>query len=158
MPKLAVRPPEWIDAAPTIAEASVTIDASPAAVWAHIADHESWPTWFEAVKKVERIGTGEGVGSGRRVSAGPITFDEEFTVWDPNEHFAFAVTKSTLPVFRAMIESVRIEPDGDDRCTVTYRQGLEGHRGMGRLVARLGRQLEGNLETALANLRALAGS
>lgn len=153
MPKYAVHPPEWIDAAPTVAESSITIEASPADVWARIADHESWPTWFEDLKRVEPVGSGAGVGSGRRVSIGLITVDEEFTVWDENEHFAFAITKSPVPILKAMIESVRIEPDGSGGCTVTYRQGLEGRRGLGWLVDRVGRQLQKQTGAALVNLR-----
>lgn len=152
MPKLAVHPPEWIDAAPTVAQSSVDIEAPAAAVWARIADHESWPTWFDDIKKIEIVGTGEGVGGGRRVHIGFLTVDEEFTAWDVDEHFAFAVTKTAVPVLRAMIESVRIEPN-DDGCTVTYRQGLEGRRGLGWLIDRLGRQLQGQTAAALSNLK-----
>lgn len=155
MPSMPVQPPEWIDAAPTIAESSVEIDAPASAVWPHIADHESWPTWFRQIKKIERIGEGAGVGSGRRVSIGLVTVDEEFTAWDVDEHFAFAVVKSPIPILKTMAESVRLEALADDRCRVTYRQGLEGRAGCGWLVGRVGNQMQGQTGAALAALKAL---
>ena len=158
MPELDVRPPEWIDAAPTVAESSRQIDATADEIWARIADHESWPDWFTNLKKVERIGTGEGVGSGRRVTIAVLDIDEEFTVWDEGEHFAFAVTKAPIPFLRAMIESVQIEPNGDGGSTVTYRQGLEGRRGCGWLVAQMGKQLQSQTAAALDELATLVTS
>ena len=58
MPKHPVQPPEWIDAAPIIVREEIEIAAPPSAVWARIADHETWPEWFTALDRVERIGTG----------------------------------------------------------------------------------------------------
>lgn len=154
MPTLPVHPPEWIDSAPSVAESSVAIDATPANVWARVADHETWPEWFTDLKKIERIGTGVGVGSGRRVSVAVMTIDEEFTAWTENEHFAFAVTKFPLPVIAAMVESVRIEAT-DAGCQVTYRQGVEGRTGFGWLAARVAKQLQGQTAEALHNLKRL---
>ncbi len=154
MPKLPVHPPEWIDAAPAVAESSASIDASPEAVWVRIADHETWTEWFTDLKKIERIGTGIGVGSGRRVSVALITIDEEFTAWDENEHFAFAVTKSPVPVIAALIESVRIEAT-ESGCSVTYRQGVAGRTGFGWLAKRIAKQLQGQTGAALVNLKRL---
>ncbi|BAN01670.1 SRPBCC family protein [Ilumatobacter coccineus] len=154
MPKLTVHPPEWIDSAPAVAESSVAIDAPPAAVWARIADHESWPEWFTDLKKVERVGTGVGVGSGRKVGIALITIDEEFTAWTENEHFAFAVTKTPVPVLTALVESVRIE-ETEAGCTVTYRQGVAGRTGFGWLAKRIAAQLQGQTGDALQNLKRL---
>ena len=155
MPLMPVHPPEWIDTAPVAVTSTVEIDADPMTVWGFIADHENWPTWFTDLKKVERIGTGIGVGGGRRVTAGPATIDEIFTEWTPGEHFAFAITKMPLPALRAMAESVTIVAEGDG-CIVTYRQGLEPRRGFGRIVERVAVQMKGQTESALANLRRLA--
>ncbi len=148
-----VRPPEWIDSAALIVDESVVIDAPPSAVWPHIADHESWPEWFEALKKVERIGAGVGVGSGRRVFVPGMAIDEEFTAWDENEHFAFAVIGSKAPVLASLAESVRLEPVGDTQCRVTYRQGIEGRRGFGWLVTSVWKQAAKSLPDALAALK-----
>ena len=155
MPLLPVHPPEWIDTAPVIASSNVAIETDPMTVWGFIADHESWPTWFTDLKKVERIGTGIGIGGGRRVHIGKISVEEIFTAWSPGEHFAFAVTKSPVPVLAAMIESVEISPT-ESGCEVTYRQGLAPRRGTGRLVERVGTQLQGQSGAALVNLKRLA--
>ncbi len=67
--------------------------------------------------------------------AARLPLDEEFTAWDEDEHFAFAVVQVRLPILATMAESVRLE-DVDDgaRCRVTYRQGVEGRRGFGWLM------------------------
>ena len=49
MPTHPEHPPEWIATAPISVERSVEIAATPAEVWRHVADHESWPDWFGAL-------------------------------------------------------------------------------------------------------------
>ena len=81
--------------------------------------------------------------------------DEEFTVWSENEHFAFAVVRSRLPILAAMAESVRIEP-AEGGCRVVYRQGLQGRRGTGRLLDAIWKRRGAPaLADALVNLRRL---
>ena len=155
MSGLPVNPPEWIDAAPIRVEQTIEIAAPPAAVWARIADHASWPEWFTALDSVEVTGRASGVGGERRVVVGRLPMDEEFTVWSENEHFAFAVVRSRLPILAAMAESVRIEPT-EGGCRVLYRQGLQGRRGTGRLLDAIWkRQGAPALADALVNLRRL---
>lgn len=81
--------------------------------------------------------------------------DEEFTAWDEDEHFAFAVIGTKLPILAAMAESVRLEPVGEG-CRVTYRLGLQGRRGFGRVLDVIWqRQGARALDDALANLKRL---
>lgn len=155
MPSHPVQPPEWIDSAPIRVERSVDIDAAPAAVWAIIADHEDWPRWFTSLGSVEVTGAAAGVGGTRRVSINRITIDEEFTAWDENEHFAFAVVGTKVPFLDTMAESVRIEPT-DTGCRVIYRQGLQAKRGMGFLLDLAWKPAAKQLTAALASLKALA--
>jgi hypothetical protein len=155
MPSHPVHPPEWIDSAPIVADASIVIQAPPSDVWAEIADHESWPEWFDSLDRVEPGTPSTGVGGTRRVFAGPLSLDEEFTVWDENEHFAFAVTASKLPILAALIESVRLEPvDAGAACRVTYRQGVEGRTGFGWPMKTIWRRAAAGLPVALAALKA----
>lgn len=155
MANLPVNPPEWIDAAPICVERSIDIAAPPHAVWIRIADHLSWPEWFTALDSVQITGASSGVGGGRRVKANRVSMDEEFTVWDDDEHFAFAVIGTKLPILAAMAESVRLEPVGDG-CRVTYRQGLQGRRGFGRVLGAIWqRQGAPALDDALSNLKRL---
>ena len=68
---------EWADGAPLIIRATATSTAPPEAVFAVLADHERWPEWFGAVRRVVVTGAREGVGATRRRAptplAGPIT-------------------------------------------------------------------------------------
>jgi len=155
MPTHTLQPPEWIDAAPIRVERTIDIAASPESVWDRIADHATWPEWFTALDSVVILGSPTGVGGGRRVTATKLTIDEEFTAWDENEHFAFAVVRSKLPVLESMAESVRIEST-DEGCRVVYRQGLQAKRGFGKALALMWKQSEKQLETALQNLKRVA--
>jgi hypothetical protein len=152
-----VQPPEWIDAAPIVVEAQVDIAAPPEVVWGILADHVAWPEWFTALDAVEVTRGGSGVGGGRRVTARRMPLDEEFTVWDENAHFAFAVVHSKLPILDAMAESIRIEPI-DDGCRVVYRQGLQAKRGFGKVLGLIWQGAAKQLRTALDNLRQRAES
>jgi carbon monoxide dehydrogenase subunit G len=155
MANLDVNPPEWIDAAPIRVERSIEIAAPPAVVWARIADHPTWPEWFTALDSVQIMGAASGVGGSRRVTANRVSMDEEFTVWDPDEHFAFAVIGTKVPILAAMAESVRLRPV-DGGCRVTYSQGLAARRGLGRILDAIWRrQGAPALDEALSNLKRL---
>lgn len=136
--------PDWIDQAPITVEESVRIEASPSRVWEQVADHAAWPEWFPGLASVEVTGRASGVGGRRRVVAGPVRFDEVFTVWQPEAHLAFAVTSTTVPGIASLAESVRLQ--GADRGTlVIYRQGVEGHPGVDRVLARAWQRGAGSL-------------
>ena len=154
MPTHTLQSPEWIDAAPIRVERTIDIAAPPEAVWARIADHATWPEWFTALDSVVILGSPTGVGGGRRVTTMKMTLDEEFTAWDENEHFAFAIVRSMLPILDLMAESVRIEPT-DDGCRVVYRQGLQAKRGFGKALGVMWKRSEKQLEAALQNLKRL---
>ena len=109
MPTHPVQPPEWIDSAPIRVERSIDIAAPPSLVWGLIVNHVDWPTWFTTLDSVEVVGAGSGIGGGRRVTMKKLTLDEQFTAWDEDRHFAFAVVKSKIPILDTMAESVRIE-------------------------------------------------
>lgn len=153
MPTHPVKQPEWIDSAPIVVEESIEVDATPAEVWTHVVDHPSWPEWFEALDAVEPGSTSAGVGGTRRVIAKRMLIDEVFTAWDESEHFAFAIVGSKIPLLAAAAESVRLEPIGDGRCRVTYRQGLEGRRGLGWLMKLAWAPAAKGLPSALASLK-----
>ncbi|MFN3257244.1 MAG: SRPBCC family protein [Ilumatobacter sp.] len=153
MPRNVVQPPEWIDSAPILVEREIVIDATPAEVWSRIADHEHWPDWFTSLDTVEVTGRPTGVGGGRTVTVKRISIVEEFTAWDDDEHFAFAVTSSPIPMLRTLAESVRLVPEGDG-CRIVYRQGLSGRRFLGWAMSLAWKQAAKQLEVALSNLKA----
>ncbi len=153
MTAMTTRPLEWIDQAPVRASRTRRIAASPAVVWAAIADHHSWSQWFGPITEVVPGETSEGVGGTRRVIVGKVEVDEEFLAWDPEERFAFTVTASTGPGLRSMNEDVRLTPAGDDATTVTYTMALDP---IGAKVVRplLTPVLRRALDKALAGLAA----
>ena len=125
---LTKQPPEWIHTAPFQASATREIDATPDEVFAALADHETWPEWFDAIIGVERFGEQhEGVGSNRRVFINKrVAIDEEFNVWEPGEAWGFVVLSATVPGLQSMVELVTIDDLGDGRSSVTYKMGIEG--------------------------------
>jgi len=122
---LTPRPLEWIDHAPVRASRSRRIGQPPAVVWPAIADHRGWADWFPRMVSAEPGPTGEGVGGTRRVDVGAAQVEEEFLAWEPERRFAFTVTSSTRPGLVSMNEDIRLTPDGDAACTVTYTMALE---------------------------------
>lgn len=153
MPTHPVKQPEWIDSAPIVVSETVEIDATPMEVWAHIADHASWPEWFEALDDVQPGANSTGVGGTRRVIVKPITIDEQFTAWDEGRHFAFSIVGSKIPMLAAAAESVRLEATELGGCRVTYRQGLEGRRFLGGLMKLAWKPAASGLAPALASLK-----
>jgi uncharacterized protein YndB with AHSA1/START domain len=153
---MAARQPEWIDAAPIRVEATRTIGAPPDRVWDVIADHQGWPQWFPAVRRVEVTGTGTGVGGSRRVTiSGGARFDEDFTAWEPGDHFAFTVVGMRPPLMRSLAESVRLESDGTGT-VVSYRQGFEPRRAVTWVWQQARSRIQSQLEEGLAGLAARA--
>lgn len=148
------QPPTWIDDADIVCHSTIEIEATPAQVWARIADHETWSEWFTTLDKVEVTGAPTGVGGARRATAGRIPLDEEFTVWNENEQFSFAIVKSPLLFLDALAEDIRIEPVGDGS-RVVYRQGITGKRGFGWLAKLAFKSLESETSAGLVRLKAL---
>jgi carbon monoxide dehydrogenase subunit G len=148
------REDSWIEQAPERCSASREIAATPDRIWAELADHESWPEWFEAVKAVTVTGEGEGVGAERSVRLPGLVVDEEIIVWDVGERFAYRATGLSRGTFRSINGRVTIEDHGDGRCRVSYNQGFDPVWWF-RLPFKLARRnLEKNLGAALDGLAA----
>lgn len=144
----------WIDVAPVVLRASRRIDAPTPVVWERIADHASWPQWWDALSSVEPGEPAEGVGGSRRVRlSGGVTIDEEFLAWDEGHRFAFAVTHMKPRLLRSLVEDVRLEADGD-ATIVTYVQAWEP-KGGAPVQALLRRAVGPQIGTALAELARL---
>ncbi|MEP6297316.1 MAG: hypothetical protein ABJ382_08305, partial [Ilumatobacter sp.] len=65
----------------------------------------------------------------------------------------FAIVGSKLPMLAAAAESVRLESIDGGRCRVTYRQGVEGRRGLGWLMKLAWTPARKGLPPALAALK-----
>lgn len=125
MTPMTPRPLEWIDSAPVRASRSRRIAQPPAVVWTAIADHAGWTAWFPRLVSVTPGEVADAVGGTRRVDLGAAAVEEEFLAWEPERHFAFTVTSSTKPGLRSMVEDIRLTPDGDRACTVTYTMAID---------------------------------
>ncbi len=145
---------EWVEQAPIRVEQTVEIAAPPSAVWPFIADHAGWTRWFTAANSVVVTGRGSGVGGRRRVRIGALRFDEVFTAWEPERHFAFAISSSTLPILARMAESLRVEPTTTGT-RVTYRQGLAAHRRFESPLQLVARRLSAELADSLVRLKSM---
>ncbi len=70
--------------ADTVIERSITVGASPEAVWAVLAAFDRISTWADDVEHSSYLTEQtEGVGSTRRVQVGRTVLVERVTEWDP---------------------------------------------------------------------------
>lgn len=152
MKPMTPRTLDWIDQAPAKVSQTRRIAASPDAVWAVVADHANWPTWFPGLKKVVPGETAEGVGGSRTVHLTGMAVEEEFLAWDPGAHFAFTGTGATRGALESLVESVRLAADGDSATTVTYTVALKpsGPSIVGTVVAKIMKQATGKGLAGLA--------
>lgn len=152
--KYSLRPEDvsFVDRAPLRVREEVIVSARPDAVWPALAEADAWPQWFAGVKAVRYTSAApHGVGSTRSVHVGPARFDEEIMAFDPAQHFAFRVMTSNVPVFRAMVEVITLEPVGD-QTRVVYRQALEPRIGFRPITAVLRTQFGRALRKGLRGL------
>ena len=154
MGSLTPRPPEWTDTAPVKVAAARELWATPDEVFEALADHESWPDWFDGVTRVERLGHQHGgVGSRRRVIIGGRgRVDEEFNVWEPGTAWGFTGTDMSPPLLRSLNERVTIQPIGPDRVRVTYLMAIDPRPVVGLVVKVATKRIAKNLAAALESL------
>ena len=154
MPSLTPQPPEWVHSAPFQTSTTRVLDATPDRVFDALADHESWPEWFDAITKVERYGDlHEGVGSKRRIFLNKrVSIDEEFNVWEPGERWGFVVLRSTVPGLNSMSELVTIDDQGDGTSSVTYKMAIDAKFPLSLVLKRAAEPIAQKLGDALENL------
>ena len=158
MGDMTVHRREWNDRAPVRLQVSRPVEASAAAVFAVLADHERWPEWFDVLSKVEVTGASTGVGARRRVHLkGLGAFDEEFYAWEEGREFGFSVVSASVPALKAANELVTISdrPDGNG-VTVTYLQALELTWWSSPLIGLVRRRLLSGLRAGLDSLSVIA--
>ncbi len=93
---------------------SARLSASPAKVFASLAENSDWLKWFPMVKSIEWItGTG-GLGSEREVvlGGGLGHYRERYIAWEPATRYAFTMFGTTSPMFARLAEDFRLTPDG----------------------------------------------
>ena len=139
---------EWAETAPLVVRATATSAAPPDAVFAVLADHERWPEWFGAVRRVVVTGAREGVGASRRVHIPGGVFEEDFIAWDPGQRWAFTVTAARPPICRALVEDCRLTP-ARDGTHIEYRMCFEPTRWAAPVMRLVAGSMRRQLQTAM---------
>lgn len=87
------------------------LEAPPERVFAIFADNNSWPKWFRDMKKAEWLpGPSACVGAHRKVTLKTLVAEETFLAWEPGKRYAFALSKASLPLVRALVEVIDFTP------------------------------------------------
>jgi hypothetical protein len=109
------------------------VAAPRSAVFAVIAEPCTWSSWFPAVRSASYDGEPPyGVGTVRRAHVGATHWVEEMIAWEPDIRWAYVVTRSSVPLARAQVESF-VFNDAAAGTHVCWTLAFEP-----RLLARLG--------------------
>ena len=142
----------FVERAPVVVRAEVTVPASPEAVWPAFAEAAAWLEWFSGMKEARYTSARPyGVGSTRTVVVMGLRADETILAFDPGKCFAFRVDGANLPVLHALVEVVTFEASGAGT-RIVYRQALEPKPWFRPLVPLLRRQMETGLRRGLDGL------
>ena len=142
----------FVERAPVVVRAEVSVPASPAEVWPAFADAPAWVRWFTGMQDARYTSPPPyGVGSTRSVRVMGLVADETILAFDPGKRFAFRVDAANLPMLRALVEVVTLEPDGAGT-RVVYRQALEPKPWLRPLRPLLRGQMERGLRRGLDGL------
>ena len=152
MAALVQRTIEWIDSAPIRIEARSESSASPADVFAVLADHERWPEWFPSVRKVTVTGAATGVGARRRVAIPGATVDEEFIIWELGARWTFTGTAARPRFTKSLIEDCLLSELHSGGTAIVYTMYLDPPAALLPLVKGLTGRLRTNNTRAMVNL------
>lgn len=145
----------FIDRAPTVAEATIEVPASPEEIWPVLADHRRWPEWFGgALEHCEPTSAAEsGVGSTRMIRLrGGALLTERFIAWDEPSVWAFTGIAGRPKVFEALVERIALEPLAPGRTQVTYTMAFRPSRLLRPVAPLVVRGIERSLGGALRGL------
>ena len=117
---------DFIEGAAYRFENVVELEAPPTVVFDIFADGESWPRWFDGIKRVVWTSPEpKAVGTTRTVTLTTMTVHEYFLAWERGRRFAFRFEGSSLPLCRAGIEDYRLEELPGGRTRFHYGVYLE---------------------------------
>jgi hypothetical protein len=143
----------FAERAPYACICDADIAAPPAAVFAALADLDSWPQRFGAATRGEWVTSApHGIGSVRAVQVGALYLVECFVVWEPGARFTFSVIHANLPFARALLEDWRIAPIRRGS-RVTYAIYYAPPFWLRPFAAAITRRLARDATAALANLK-----
>jgi len=114
-------PLSFTESAPYRFENTVMIDATPARVFEIWANAEAQKEWFQDFVENRWKSAAHGVGAEREVELKLLTVKERFLVWEPGKRLAFTIYGITLPLVKAMVEDITLEPVGDRATRMVWR-------------------------------------
>lgn len=114
-------PLSFCESSPYRIENTMEAAASADRVFAIIATGERQAEWFQDFVAC-RWTTAEphGVGAEREIKLKALAVKERFLAWDPGRRISFHIHAITLPLVKAMLEDMVIEPLGPSRCRITW--------------------------------------
>jgi uncharacterized protein YndB with AHSA1/START domain len=149
---LREEPIEFVDRAPIVVRAEVTVRATPERVWTAFADAAVWPQWFKGLKVARYTSPPPyGVGTKRHVELQGFKVDETILAFDVARRYAFRVDSGNLPLLAALVEVVTLEPQAG-ATRVVYRQAFEPSWWLRPVAGLFRRQMERGLREGLAGL------
>ena len=152
MAELTRRTIEWTEQAPVRIEARAESSATPADVFAVLADHERWPEWFPSVRKVTVLGPAAGVGARRRVTIPGASVDEEFIIWEPGVRWSFTGYVAKPGFTRSLVEDCTLRELASGGTAISYTMYLDPPPLLRPLVKALSGRLAANTTKAMTNL------
>jgi len=141
---------------------AIEIAAPQAVVWARVSEHETTPTWVDAVKKVTITREGRlarnGLGAQRRVEFKPKGWnpvDEEVVLFEPPHQFHYVVLRGT-PGLLAHLGKVIVDDLGPQRSRLRWEVDFTFRtlHPLRPLVPTMMKNFEAVLNQGLANLKA----
>jgi carbon monoxide dehydrogenase subunit G len=146
----------FLTRAPVVHTCDAEVAAPRAAVFAVLTDPRTWPAWFPGVRSASYpSGPPYGVGTVRAAHVGGTRWVEELIAWDADRRWAYTVTRSSVPMARAQVESFELE-DSVAGTRVRWTLGFEprllmrlGAPFAARTIHRLFRRAMGNLQEYL---------
>ena len=100
----------FLERAPVAFACEAEVEAPCAAVFAAFVDPTTWSSWFPGVREASYpSGPPHGVGTVRVAHVGGTRWIEELIAWDTETRFAYTITRATVPIARAQVESFDFE-------------------------------------------------
>jgi len=127
---------EFPDRAPVVHLAEAEVPAARHAVFAAFAEPRVWKYWFPSVREASYTSPPpHGVGTFREAHVAGTYWVEEMIAWDESTRLAWTVTRASVPLAKAQVESFELR-DAGRGTRVRWTLALEP-----RLLARLGSPL-----------------
>lgn len=146
----------FVGRAPVVHVAAAVVTAPRTAVFAALADAGAWKEWFPGVRGAAYTSAPpHGVGTIREANVSGTRWVEEMLAWDVGRRFAWTVTRASVPLATALVESYELDdaPAGTRlRWTFALEPRLLARLGApfaGRTISRLLGRVAANLDTRL---------